>query len=139
MRPRPRPLLVLGFVLAMAAVWVAYSPPSPTMGRALKDTEARLNEFYRGRALPPGWRLAEVSVVSRRHEVWVDVRLAETAAAALAERSRPAIAAAVARLCPPNGDPVWRILQPRQEIEVRAATESGQVLAAVNCRAQGPR
>ncbi|MBI2585968.1 MAG: hypothetical protein HYW28_08890 [Rhodospirillales bacterium] len=135
MRPRPRPLLVLGFVLAMAAVWVAYAPPSPTMGRALKDAEARLNEFYRGGALPPGWRLAEVSVVSRRHEVWVDVRLADAAAAALAERPRPAIAAAVARLCPPISDPVWRILQPRQEIEVRAATESGQVLAAVNCRA----
>lgn len=136
MRPRPRPLLVLGFVLAMAAVWIAYSPPNPTMGRALKDAEARLKEFYRGGALPPGWRLAEVSVVSRRHEVWVDVRLADAEAAALAERSKPETAAAVARLCPPNSDPVWRILQPRQEIEVRAATESGHVLAAVNCRAE---
>jgi len=135
MRPRPRPLLVLGFVLAMAALWVAYSPPSPTMGRALKDAEARLKEFYRGGVLPPGWRLAEVSVVSRRHEVWVDLRLADAAAAAFAGRSRPAVAAAVARLCPPNDDAVWRILAARQEVEVRAATEGGQVLAAVNCRA----
>jgi len=139
MRPRPRPLLVLGFVLAMAAVWAAYAPPSPTMGRALKDAEARLKDLYRSHPLPPGWRLTEVSVVSRRHEVWVDLRLADAAAAALADRAPPAIAAAVARQCPPKGDPVWRILQPRQQIELRAATEAGRVLAAVNCRAQGPR
>jgi hypothetical protein len=105
------------------------------MGRALKDAEARLNDIYRARPLPPGWRLADVSVVSRRHEVWVELLLAEDAAQALAGRSRPAVAAAVAGQCPPKDDPVWRILKPSQEIEVRAATEAGLVLAAVNCRA----
>jgi len=138
MRPRPRPLLVLGFVALMTALWIAHSPPSPTLGRALKDAEARLGEFYRGRDLPAGWRLAGISVVSRRDEVWVDLRLAAGAAAALAANTPAATAAAVARACPPRADRVWRILKPSQQIELRAADEAGRVLVAVNCRAQGP-
>lgn len=139
MRPRPRPLLVLGFVVAMAALWIARAPPNPTLARALKDGEARLRQFYRERPLPTGWRLAGVSAVSRRQEVWVDVRLAADAAAALAAQPPATTAAAIAGLCPPATDPVWRIIHRRQEIEIRAAGEGGGAVVAVNCRAQGPR
>ncbi len=139
MRPRPRPFLVLGFMFVMAALWLAHAPPSPTLGRALKDAEARLKEFYRDRPLPPGWRLAQVSVVSRQGEVWVDLRLAAEAAAALTRQPRPAAVDAVARHCPPTSDLVWRILRPRQELEIRVDGDDGAALLAVNCRAHGPK
>lgn len=139
MRAPPRPFLVLGFMFLMAVLWIAHDPPDPTTARALKDAETRLKEFYRGYPLPPGWRMAGVSVDNRRGEVWADLRLAGEAAAALKAKPGPAVADAVARHCPPRSDVMWQILRPRQELEIRAAGDDGGVIIAVNCRAQGPK
>ncbi len=133
MRPRPRPLLVLGFVALMTALWIAHSPPSPVLGRALKDAEARAKAFYGGHPLPPGWTLNGVSADSREGVVWVDVRLAG-AADALTARPRAEIADAAARHCPPKADAVWTLLQRRQGLELRLADAGGRVLVAVDCR-----
>ena len=135
MRPRPRPLLVLGFVLAMVALWIAHSPPSPVLSRALKDAEARLNEHYRRNPPPAGWTLTAVAARARQSEIWVDFAIAAGHPGLTAGKPYRALAEAMAGLCPGKADPVWRLLAKRQEIELRAVDVAGQVLLAVNCRA----
>ena len=137
MRAPPRPLLVLGFVLVMTALWLAHSPPSPTASRALKDAEARLHAHYRRNPPPAGWTLVGVNARARQAEVWVDFAVAAAHPAVAEGKPYPMLAAAMAGLCPPKADPVWRVLNPRQEIELRSLDGDRQVLLAVNCRAQG--
>ena len=135
MRPRPRPLLVLGFVLVMVALWIAHSPPSPTLGRALKDAEARLNEHYRRNPPPAGWTLIAVAARARQSEIWADFAVPAGHPGLTAGKPHKALAEAMAGLCPGKADPVWRLLAKRQEIELRAIGQDRSVLLAVNCRA----
>lgn len=137
MRPRPRPLLVLGFVLAMAALWIARPPPSPTLSRALKDAEAKLKDHYRLHPPPAGWTLTGVVARARQSEIWVDFAVAAGHPGLTAGKPYRALAETMAGLCPAKADPVWRLLAKRQEIEVRAVSDDRGVLVAVNCRAEG--
>ena len=79
-RRRPQPLLVLGFVLVMAALMFAAGLPDPGPGPGLKAAEGRLKVYYQEH--PPGneWRLIEIA--ARGGEVWVDLGLPRTQAAA---------------------------------------------------------
>jgi hypothetical protein len=135
MRPRPRPLLVFGFVLAMVALWIAHSPPSPALSRALKDAEARLKEHYRRTPPPAGWTLTGVATRARQSEVWVDFAVAAAHPAVKAGKPYRALGRILSGLCPAMADPVWQLLSKRQEIELRALGDDRQVLLAVNCRA----
>lgn len=136
MRPRPRPLLVLGFVLVMTALWIAHSPPSPVLSRALKDAEARLEEHYRRMPAPAGWTFAGVAARVRQSVIWVDFTVAASLPEVTAGKPYRTLAGIMAGLCPPKTDRAWRLLAARQEIELRAVV-AGRVLLAVNCRAEG--
>ena len=81
MRPRPRPLLVLGFVLIMAALMYVQAPPNPQLSRALKDAAERLKAYYRGNPVPENWKISGVSTGA--DDVWVDFSLPGGEAAAL--------------------------------------------------------
>ncbi|MCH7865961.1 MAG: hypothetical protein IIC56_12195, partial [Proteobacteria bacterium] len=73
MRPRPRPLLVLAFILIMAALLYVQAPPSPKPSRALKEAAERLKAYYREQPLPFGWKIAGIAV--SEGEVWVEMVL----------------------------------------------------------------
>ena len=135
MRPRPRPLMVLCFVLLMAAIMVIQSPPSPGPSRALKDGAARLKTYFQEIPPPKGWQIAAIS--TRAGAVWVDLRLPEAEAAFLSKPPSLALNQALGRQCPPKDDIVWRVLTPTQDIEIRAMAGGEKAFLAVSCRAQG--
>ncbi len=129
MRPRPRPLLVLAFILIMAALLYVQAPPSPKPSRALKEAAERLKAYYREQPPPVGWKIAGIAV--RQGEVWVDMDLPK----AFMDTPHEAVATALGGQCPVRSDVAWRVLGPDQEIEVRGSAPTGKILAAVNCRA----
>ena len=134
MRPRPRPLMVLCFVLLMAAIMVVQSPPSPGPSRALKDAAARMKAYFPENPPPKGWQIAAIS--TRAGVVWVDMRLPETEAAFLSKPPFLALKQALGRQCPPKDDIVWRVLSPTQDIEIRAIIGGEKALLAVSCLAR---
>ncbi len=81
MRPRPKPLMVLCFVLLMAAIMYVQSPPSPGPSRALKDAAARMKAYFPENPPPKGWQIAAIS--TRAGAVWVDIKLPEAEVAFL--------------------------------------------------------
>ena len=135
MRPRPKPLMVLCFVLLMAAIMYVQSPPSPGPSRALKDAAARMKAYYPENPPPKGWQIAAIS--TRAGAVWVDMRLPEAEAAFLSKPPSLALNQTLGRQCPPKDDIVWQILTPTQDIEIRAMAGAEKALLAVSCRAQG--
>ncbi len=135
MRPRPRPLMVLGFVLLMAAIMVVQSPPSPGPSRALKDAAARMKAYVPENPPPQGWQVATIS--TRAGTVWVDLKLPEAEAASFSKPPFQALNQALGRQCPPKDDIVWRVLTPTQDIEIRAIAGGEKALLAVSCRARG--
>ena len=134
MRPRPRPLMVLCFVLLMAAVMAIQSPPSPGPSRALKDGAARMKAYFPENPPPNGWQIAAIS--THDGAVWVDIRLPKAEAAFLAKPPFLALNQALGRQCPPKDDIVWRVLTPTQDIEIRAMAGGERALLAVSCRAR---
>ena len=135
MRPRPRPLMVLCFVLLMAAIMFIQSPPSPGPSRALKDAAARMKAYFPENPPPKGWQIAAIS--TRAGAVWVDIKLPEAEAAFLSKPPSLALNQALGRQCPPKDDIVWRVLTPTQDIEIRAMAGGVKALLAVSCRALG--
>lgn len=129
MRPRSRPLLVLAFVLVMAALMYVQAPPSPKPSRALKETAERLKAYYRERPPPVGWKIAGIAV--SEGEVWVEMILPKS----LRDMPYEAVATALGGQCPMRSDVAWRVLGPDQTIEVRGSAPEGRTLAAVDCRA----
>ncbi len=129
MRPRPRPLLVLAFVLIMAALLYVRAPPSPKPSRALKETAERLKAYYRERPPPVGWKIAGVAV--SEGEVWVEMRLPKS----LADMPYEVVVTALGGQCPMRSDVAWRVLGPDQTIEVRGKTAGRKPFVAVDCRA----
>ena len=132
MRPRPRPLLVLGFVLIMAALMYVQAPPNPHVSRALKDSSQRLKAYYRENPVPEGWKISEISV--RDGKVWVDMVLPGPEAAALAGAAPERGGQTLGVHCPPRTDIVWRILSETQGIEIRGLGPGGKAFLAVDCR-----
>ncbi len=136
-RRRPQPLLVLAFVLVMAALMFAADlpgpGPDPGSGPGLKAAQGRLRVYYANH--PPGndWRLIEIA--AREGEVWVDLGLAGTQAAALIQGADEKMLAALRGHCPPRSDPAWKVLLQTQDIEIRGLGADGKALAAVSCRA----
>ena len=132
-RRRPQPLLVLAFVLVMAALMFAADLPGPGPGPGLKAAQGRLKVYYLEH--PPGndWRLIEIA--ARNGEVWVDFALPGTQAAALTQGAGEKILAALRGHCPPPSDPAWSVLLQTQDIEIRGLGADGKALAAVSCRA----
>ncbi len=129
MRPRPRPVLVLGFVAAMAAVYYSQNPPSPLPSRTLKEAAEYLRGYYHTK---PSREVTEIT--TGPGVVWVDVRAPRSATN---ERDGNDVAGTTARLrpvCPSGSDIAWKILLPDQDIEVRAVSPSGQPLIAISCR-----
>ncbi|MCH7937444.1 MAG: hypothetical protein IH994_10220 [Proteobacteria bacterium] len=135
MRPRPKPLMVLCFVLLMAAIMAIQSPPSPGPSRALKDAAARMKAYFPENPPPKGWQVAAIS--TRAGAVWVDLRLPEPEAASLSRPPFQALKQALGRQCPPQDDIVWRVLSPTQDIEIRAMAGGERAILAVSCRALG--
>lgn len=135
MRPRPKPLVVLCFVLLMAAIMVVQSPPSPGPSRALKDAAARMKVYFPENPPPKGWQVAAIS--TRAGAVWVDLRLPEAEAASFSKPPFQALKQALGRQCPPKDDIVWRVLSPTQDIEIRAIIGGEKALLAVSCLAHG--
>ncbi len=133
MRPRPKPLIVLCFVLLMAAIMVIQSPPSPGPSRALKDAAAQMKAYFPENPPPKGWQIAAIS--TRAGAVWVDMRLPEAEAASLSIPPFQALNQALGRQCPSKDDIVWRVLTSTQDIEIRGVRAEGKVLISVNCRA----
>ena len=133
MRPRPKPLMVLCFVLLMAAIMYVQSPPSPGPSRALKDAAARMKAYFPENPPPKGWPIAAIS--TRAGAVWVDIKLPEAEAAFLSKPPSLAFNQALGRQCPPKDDIVWRVLTPTQDIEIRAMAGGEKALLAVSCRA----
>ena len=131
-RRRPQPLLVLAFVLVMAALMFAADLPGPESGPGLKAAQGRLKVYYREH--PPGndWHLIEIA--ARGGEVWVDLGLPGTQAAALIQGPREKMLDALRAHCPPRSDPAWRVLLQTQDIEIRGLG-GGKAFAAVSCRA----
>jgi hypothetical protein len=113
-RRRPQPLLVLGFVLVMAALMFAAGLPDPGPGPGLKAAEGRLKVYYQEH--PPGndWRLIEIA--ARGGEVWVDLGLPRTQAAALIQGADEKMLAALRGHSPPSSDPAWSVLLQTQDI-----------------------
>ena len=132
MRPRPRPLLVLAFVLVMAALMYVQAPPNPHLSRALKDSSVRLKDYYRENPVPEGWKISEISV--RDGKVWVDMVLPDPEAAALARVAPEQGGQTLGVHCPPRPDIVWRLLSETQGIEIRARPTGKEPFIAVNCR-----
>ncbi len=133
MRRRRQPLLVLGFVLIMGALMFASDLPVTGPSLGLTTAQNRLKVYYREH--PPGndWRLIEIA--TRNGEVWVDLGLSGTQAAALIQGEREKMLAALRRHCPPRSDPSWKVLLVTQDIEIRGLGAGGKALAAVSCRA----
>ncbi len=134
MRPRPRPLLVLGFVLIMAALMYVQAPPNPQLSRALKDASEHLKAYYRETPVPEGWEIAGIS--ARNGKVWVDMVLPGSEAAALVKAAPGKGDQILGVYCPPRSDMVWRILSETQGIEVRGLGPGGKAVLAVDCRAR---
>ncbi|MEE9316881.1 MAG: hypothetical protein V3U48_01170 [Rhodospirillales bacterium] len=134
MRPRPRPLLVLGFVLIMAALMYVQAPPNPQLSRALKDAEKHLKAYYRETPVPEGWEITGIS--SRNGKVWVDMVLPGSQAAALVNSAPGKGDQTLGVYCPPRTDMVWRILSETQGLEVRGLDPGGKAVLAVDCRAR---
>ncbi len=132
-RRRPQPLLFLAFIVLMGALMYAKnrSVPEPSMG--LKVAAGRLKVYYRETPPPNGWTIAEIA--PRDGEVWVDLAVTGTQAAALAEGPRERMVEALLRQCPPKSDKAWSVLLNTQDIEVRGLGADGKPLAAVSCRA----
>ena len=135
MRPRPRPLLVLGFVLIMAALMYVQAPPNPQLSRALKDAAERLKAYYRGNPVPENWKITGVSTGA--DDVWVDFSLPGGEAAALVQGPRDKMVETIGAQCPVRTDIVWRVLSPTQGIEIRARAAGKEPFIAVNSRAFG--
>ncbi len=133
MRPRPKPLMVLCFVLLMAAIMYVQSPPSPGPSRALKDAAARMKAYFPENPPPKGWQIAAIS--TRVGAVWVDIKLPEAEVAFLSKPPFQALNQALGHQCPPKDDIVWRVLTPTQDIEIRAMAGGEKALLAVSCRA----
>ncbi len=133
MRPRPKPLMVLCFVLLMAAIMFIQSPPSPGPSRALKNAAARVKAYFPEKPPPKGWQIAAIS--TRVGAVWVDIKLPEAEVAFLSKSPSLALNQALGRQCPPKDDIVWRVLTPTQDIEIRAMAGGENALLAVSCRA----
>ena len=133
MRPLPRPLMVLYFVLLMAAIMYFQSPPSPGPSRALKNAAARMKAYFPEIPPPKGWQIAAIS--TRTGAVWVDIKLPEAEAVFLSKPPSLALNQALGRQCPPKDDIVWRVLTPTQDIEIRAMAGGEKALLAVSCRA----
>ncbi len=132
-RRRPQPLLVLAFVLVMAALMFARDPPVSGPGPGLKAAQGRLKAYYREH--PPGndWVIAAIAI--REGEVWVDLGLPGKQAAALTEGPREKMLDALRAHCPPKSDPAWSVLLMTQDIEIRGHDAGGKAFAAVSCRA----
>ncbi len=136
-RRRPQPLLVLAFVLVMAGLMFAADlpgpGPGPGSGPGLKAAQGRLKVYYGTH--PPGndWQLIEIA--ARDGEVWVDLGLPGTQAAALIEGPREKMLAALRAHCPPKSDPAWKVLLMTQDIEIRGLGPGRKAFAAVSCRA----
>ncbi len=126
-------MLVLAFVLVMAALMFAADLPDPGPGPGLIAAQGRLRVYYREH--PPGndWRL--IAIAAREGEVWVDLGLPGTQAAALIQGPREKMLAALRGHCPPRSDPAWKVLLMTQDIEIRGLGADGKALAAVSCRA----
>ena len=135
MRPRPKPLMVLCFVLLMAAIMYVQSPPSPGPSRALKDAAARMKAYFPENPPPKGWQVAAIS--TRAGAVWVDLKLPEAAVAFLSKPPSLALTQVLGRQCPPKDDIVWRVLTPTQDNEIRAMAGGEKAILAVSCRTQG--
>ncbi len=133
MRPRPRPLLVLGFVLIMATLMYVQAPPNPQLSRALKDAEKHLKAYYRENPVPENWKITGVSTGA--DEVWVDLSLPRTEAEALIQGPRDKTVEIIGAQCPARSDVVWRVILPDQGIEIRARPTGKEPFIAVNCRA----
>lgn len=134
MRPRARPLLVLGFVLIMAVLMYVQAPPNPQLSRALKDAEEHLKAYYLGNPVPEGWEITGIS--SRNGKVWVDMVLPGLEAAALVNAAPGKGDQTLGVHCPPRTDMVWRILSKTQGLEVRGWGPGGKAVLAVDCRAR---
>ena len=134
MRPRRRPLLVLGFVLIMAALMYVQAPPNPRLSRALKDAEKHLKAYYLETPVPEGWKITGIS--ARNGKVWVDIALPGPQAAALVKADPGKGEQTLGVHCPPRTDMVWRILSETQGIEVRGLGPGGKAVLAVDCRAR---
>ena len=132
-RRRPQPLLVLAFVLVMAALMFAADLPGPGPGPGLKAAQGRLKVYYLEH--PPGNDWAVIEIAARGGEVWVDLGLPGTQAAALIKGPREKMLGALRAHCPPRSDPAWSVLKQTQDIEIRGLTADGKALAAVSCRA----
>ena len=132
-RRRPQPLLVLAFVMVMAALMFAADLPGPAPDPGLKAAQGRLRVYYGNH--PPGndWQLIEIAV--RAGEVWVDLGLPGTQAAALIQGADEKMLAALRGHCPPRSDPAGSVLLQTQDIEIRGVGADGKALAAVSCRA----
>ena len=135
MRPRPKPLMVLCFVLLMASIMYVQSPPSPGPSRALKDAAARMKVYFPEYPPPKGWQIAAIS--TRARAVWVDMRFPEAEVAFLSKPPFLALNQVLGRQCPPKDDIVWQVLTPTQDIEIRAMVGGEKALLAVSCRALG--
>ncbi len=132
-RRRPQPLLVLGFVLVMAALMFAADLPSPGPGPGLKAAQGRLRVYYGNHPPRTDWVIVEIA--ARDGEVWVDLGLPGTQAAALIQGPREKMLAALRAHCPPRSDPAWKVLLMTQDIEIRGLGAGGKAFAAVSCRA----
>ncbi len=132
-RRRPQPLLVLAFVMVMAALMYAADLPGPGPDPGLKAAQGRLKVYYGNH--PPGndWQLIEIAV--RAGEVWVDLGLPGTQAAALVKGPRERMLDVLRAHCPPPSDPAWSVLLQTQDIEIRGLGAGGKAFAAVSCRA----
>ena len=135
MRPRPKPLMVLCFVLLMAAIMYVQSPPSPGPSRVLKDAAARMKAYFPENLPPKGWQIAAIS--TSVGAVWVDIKLPEAEGAFLSKPPSLALNQALGPQCPPKDDIVWQVLTPTQDIEIRAMVGGEKALLAVSCRALG--
>lgn len=132
-RRRPQPLLFLAFVVIMGALMYAKDLPVTESNVGLKTAAGRLKVYYQETPPPEGWTVA--AIAPRGGEVWVDLTLPGTMAAAFLHAPRRKMLDALRGQCPPKTDPAWTVLLKTQDIEVRGLGPEGKALAAVSCRA----
>jgi hypothetical protein len=125
-------VLVLGFVVAMAAVYYSQNPPSPLPSRALKEAAEYLRGYYRHK--PNTADLEVAGITTGPGTVWVDVRVPEFARIPPESNRDAGTTARLRPVCPSGSDIAWKILLPDQDIEVRAVNRSGHVSIAISCR-----
>ena len=112
---------------------MAADRPEPGPGPGLMAAEGRLRVYYREHPPRTDWEIIEIA--AREGEVWVDLGLPGTRAAALIQGPREKMLAALRGHCPPRSDPAWKVLLMTQDIEIRGLGADGKALAAVSCRA----